>query len=105
MAALFQTHAFHQLPQPMISCCLHEESVHELIAHWNLKQRLLLCRVESLITYLLIEWLHEVDASREIIQGIVLEIEYSRLTPKYPSFDACLEEVLKNHGFDSTKLF
>jgi hypothetical protein len=53
---------------------------------------------------LLIEWLHDIGASREVIQSIVLEIEYSRLTPKYLSFDACLDEVLKTHGFDRNKL-
>lgn len=105
MAALFQTHAFHKLPQPLVSWNHKEESIADLIGHWELKERMLLCRIESLLTFLLIEWLTEIGASKKAIRSIVLEIEYSRLAPKHPSFDAGLEETLKTHGFSRLEFF
>ena len=61
-----------------------------------------MCRVESLLTYLLIEWLKGISVPLSTIKTIAVEIENSRLNQKYPNFDKCLEEVLKAYGLSKS---
>jgi hypothetical protein len=64
-----------------------------------------MCRVESLLTYLLIEWLKETSVPLSTIKAIALEIENSRLNQKYSNFDRCLEEILKAHRLSKSIFF
>ncbi len=66
---------------------------------------MIMCRVESLLTYLLIEWLKETSVPLSTIKAIALEIENSRLNQKYSNFDRCLEEILKAHRLSKSIFF
>ena len=66
----------------------------DFIKHWKIKNKIIICRVESLLTYLLIEWLHIKEQAIEMIQKISIQIEKSRLNFKRINFDVLLENVL-----------
>ena len=55
LVGVYQIFELHKIPHPMVNFMKDDDkTIQHLIGHWTLENQILFCRIESLLTFLLI---------------------------------------------------